>query len=213
MKKSVIIIAVVLVINAIIIGASVKSGRDKGDMMLRFHEREAVTFLSALMLGLTSLSSLILFKLKTKVDSKDKGRRFWLFSSLGFFYLCMDEYFMAHEGMDEMVGSLFGKNIKYLNLDNFVIVFFGLAALAVCFCFRKELFKHKELKPFLLFGAVGLVGTVVFHAFERINIVLEVIEESFKIVGVSFFFAGFFTTLLAYINNISCKQLGMTSNT
>jgi len=39
---------------------------------------------------------------------------FWLFSAIGFLYLCMDEYFMAHEGMDEWIGLLFKKNIKYL---------------------------------------------------------------------------------------------------
>ncbi len=207
MRKTLIIIVVVLIVNTITIGASVKSGIDKGDMMLRFHERQTVTFLSALMLGLIGLMSLVLYKLKKRMSPLNKGYRFWLWSAFGFFYLCMDEYFMAHEGMDEAVGALFGKDVKDMNLDNLVIAFFGLVALWVCFKFRKEIFKHKkEMLPFLLFGAVGLAGTVIFHSFERIWIVWEVVEESFKIVGVSFFFAGFLNALLSFINKLSIAE-------
>jgi hypothetical protein len=202
MKRIFIIVIVVLLVNCITIGASVKSGIDKGDMMLRFHERQAVTFLSALMLGLISLVSLILYKLKKKVNAADRGCRFWLWSSMGFFYLCMDEYFMAHEGMDEAVGALFGKDVKDMNLDNLVIAFFGLVALWVCFKFRKEILKHKEILPFFFFGALGLLGTIVFHSFERVSIIWEVVEESFKIVGVSFFFAGFLNMLLSFIQKV-----------
>lgn len=203
MKKIMIIIVAVLVINGIVIFASVKSGIHKGDMMLRFHERQAVTFLSALMLGATSLINLVMYKLKKKILPVATSTRFWLLASIGFFYLCMDEYFMAHEGMDEMVGALFGHDIKHLNLDNLVIAFFGLIALAVCWRFRREFLQHRQILPFLGFGAIGLVGTVIFHHFERVNIIFEVIEESFKIVGVSFFFSGFLTVLITFINRLS----------
>ena len=54
---------------------------------------------------------------------------------------------MAHEGMDEAVGELFGKDIKHLNLDNLVIVFFRIVAFIICFKFRKEIFRHKESPP------------------------------------------------------------------
>ena len=206
MRKVPVIIAVVLLVNVIIIGANVSSGISKGDMMLRFQERQAVTFLSALMLGLTSLTSLIIYQLKKRSGYKSKGRRFWLFTAIGFLYLCMDEYFMAHEGMDGAVAALFGKDLGDTNLDNMVIAFFGLIALTVCLKFRKEIFKHKELLPFLALGALGLAGTVIFHAFERVALVWEVVEESFKIVGVSFFFAGFLTVLLTYIGNLSISE-------
>ena len=204
MKKTIlIIIGIVLLMNFFAIFGCVKSGIQKDDMMLRFREREAMTFLSALMLGLTSLISLVLYWLKRRIPAPNKGFRFWMFSAIGFFYLCMDEYFMAHEGMDEAIGSLFGKDIKHLNLDNLVIAAFGLIALTVCFCFRKELLRHKALLPFLFLGAVGIAGTVVFHAFERINIVWEVVEESFKILGVSFLFAGYLLTLSSFIKKLS----------
>jgi len=205
MKKIVIVIAVVLILNAIVISSSIKSGLGKGDIMLRFRERQAVTFLSALMLGLISMISLVIYLLKKKLVSPDKGFRFWFLSSIGFFYLCMDEYFMAHEGMDEAVGFLFGKYIKDLNLDGLVLAVFGLIALGICFYFRRELLKHKQILPFLLLGGACLAGTVVFHILERTDIVLEVIEESFKIVGVSFFFAGFLTVLTSFVKRLSIQ--------
>ena len=148
MKKTAWVIAIVLILNCIVVFSCAKSGARKGDMMLRFHEREAVTFLSALMLGLISLISFVLYLLKKRLPVFDKGRRFWLLSAIGFFYFCMDEYFMAHEGMDEAFASLFGKDIKHLNLDNMVLAAFGLLALGVCLYFRKELLKHKKLFPY-----------------------------------------------------------------
>jgi len=203
MNKSIIIIAIVLLINCIVIFSSVKSGIDKGDMMLRFHERQAITFLSALMLGLTSLVNLIMYLLKKKIFPLAKSNWFWLLASVGFLYLCMDEYFMAHEGMDEIVGALFAKDIKYLNLDNLVIAFFGLVALGICLYFRKEILRHRRILPFLAFGSLGLIGTVVLHSFEGVNIIFEVMEESFKIIGVSFFFSGFLTVMVSFIRTLS----------
>lgn len=201
-KRILKVAAIVLILNLIVIFFSAKSGLSKGDMMLRFRERQAVTFLSALLLGLISLISSVIYLLKKKIQLPDKGFRFWLFASIGFFYLCMDEYFMAHEGMDEAVGALFGKDIKHLNLDGLTIGFFGLIAFGVCYYFRKEILRQKEILPFLFLGAFGLLGTVVFHMLERINIVYEVIEEGFKILGVSFFFAGFLVTLLSLIKKL-----------
>ncbi|UCG34691.1 MAG: hypothetical protein JSW17_04140 [Candidatus Omnitrophota bacterium] len=205
-KRAAKIIVIVLVLNAITLFFNIKEGIEEGDMMLRFHEREAVTFLSALMLGLSSMTSLAMYLLSKKANILDKGYRFWGLVSIGFFYLCMDEYFMAHEGMDEAIGSLFGQNIKHLNLDNLVLAFFGLVALSVCFYFRKELIKHKNILLFLFLGAFGLLGTVIFHALERIDIVYEVIEESFKLVGVSFFFAGFLSVLTTFIKKLSVSS-------
>ena len=103
-KITIITIAVILVFNSLVLFFSIKEGIDEGDLMLRFHERQAVTFLSSLMLGFTSVVSLVIYLLKRKAELiASKGVVFWLFSGFGFFYLCMDEYFMAHEGMDDFV--------------------------------------------------------------------------------------------------------------
>jgi hypothetical protein len=206
MKRTLITLCVVALFNFLLIFFCIQDGLDDGDVMLRFREREAVTFMSALLLGLGSLASLVLYLLKRKMPSADKGFRFWLMGAVGFFYLCMDEYFMAHEGMDEMVGSLFGRDVKALGLDGLVIGAFGVLAAGLCFYFRRELLRHREMLPFLFLGGFFLLGTVVFDQLWRLEdlaVTMEVIEESLKIVGVSFFFTAFLTALTSFINKTS----------
>ncbi|MCF7872894.1 MAG: hypothetical protein K9L80_01635, partial [Candidatus Omnitrophica bacterium] len=196
-----------VVINFAIIFSSIKSGQSNGDPMYRFQERQAVTFISALTLGLTSLTALFIYLLKKKIKPITERVGFWLFSAIGFFYLCIDEYFMAHEGMDEWVGYWFGQNIKEMNLDNLVIASFGIIALLLCLHFRKVIFNNKIMLPFLAIGGLGLVGTVIFHSFERINVYYEVAEESFKLVGVTAFFAAYLLAFLSFRDKITISKL------
>jgi hypothetical protein len=109
---------------------------------------------------------------------------------------------MAHEGIDEWVGSWFGKNIKEMNLDNLVIAFFGIIALIFCIYFRKVVLKNKIMIPFFILGGLGLTGTVIFHSFERINVYYEVAEESFKLVGVTSFFSAYLLAFLTFRDNL-----------
>ena len=92
MKKTALVIIIVLILNFIVVFSCVKSGLSKGDVILRFGERQTVTILSGVMLALISMISLILYLLKKRLAIFDKGRRFWLFSAIGFFYFCMDEF-------------------------------------------------------------------------------------------------------------------------
>ncbi|MBD3264414.1 MAG: hypothetical protein GF375_04850 [Candidatus Omnitrophica bacterium] len=194
---------ILLFVNFMIIFFNIKDGLGEGDVMYRFRERQTVTFLSALMLGLTSLTALVIYLLRRRISSFGERIGFWLFSSIGFFYLCMDEYFMAHEGMDEWVGSWFGRDIKEMNLDGVVIAFFGLVALAVCFYFRRTIFQNKVMLPFLTVGGICLAGTVICHLGERIHIFVEVAEESFKIVGVSSFFSAYILAFISSLDKLS----------
>jgi hypothetical protein len=201
-KKIIITLIALVIINFAIIFASIKDGQAGNDPMYRFQERQAVTFISALTLGLTSLTALFIYLLKKKIQPLQEKTGFWLFSAIGFFYLCIDEYFMAHEGIDEWVGSWFGKNIKEMNLDNLVIAFFGIIALIFCIYFRKVVLKNKIMIPFFILGGLGLTGTVIFHSFERINVYYEVAEESFKLVGVTSFFSAYLLAFLTFRDNL-----------
>ncbi len=202
-KRIGIALILLVIINFCIIFFSIQSGIEKNDVMLRFREQETVTFLSALALGIISFISLITYLLKKRIPQIQERYSFWLYSAIGFFYLSIDEYFMAHEGMDEWVGSWFGKNIKEMNLDGIVIAFFGLIALLICIYFRKAILKHKVMVPFLILGGFFLLGTVACHMLERTHIYIEVAEESSKIVGVSMFFAAYFLGLLSFLDRIS----------
>ncbi|MCF7893442.1 MAG: hypothetical protein K9L84_00050 [Candidatus Omnitrophica bacterium] len=65
-KKIIITFIVLIIINFAIIFASIKDGQGNNDPMYRFRERQAVTFISALTLGLTSLTALSIYLLKKK---------------------------------------------------------------------------------------------------------------------------------------------------
>ena len=95
--RFVIFLVIAIIFNVIVIAVSIKSGIGRRDIMLRFNERHAVTFLSALMLGLTSLTSFIIYIIHVKAGFKKSDYLFWLVSAAGFLYLCLDEYFMMHE--------------------------------------------------------------------------------------------------------------------
>jgi hypothetical protein len=195
-----------LLLVSIVLFFSIRDGVARNDPMFRFNEHQTITFLSALMLGLTSAVSFFLYLLHKKVVPVSKNALFWLLSAMGFFYLCMDEYFMAHEGMDEMVGSWFGLDIHHLNLDGAVIGFFGLVALGVCVYFRKVIQEYRLIIPFFILGAFGLVGTVTFHFLERIHVYYKVTEESLKLLGVSFFFTGYLVALLDYLDGLRIER-------
>lgn len=201
-KRLVYGIIILVIFNFILIFSSIQSGIRRGDMMLRFGEHKTVTFISSLLLGFTALTSLFIFFLKKRAGLKAKCYLFWLLSAIGFIYLCMDEYFMAHEGMDEAVGLLFGLEIKHLNLDNIPLLFYGLIAVGVLYYFRQSVLNYKVMWPCLGLGIFCLVGSIVFHGLERINIIYEVIEESFKIVGVTFFFLAYFLTLFSLLDRL-----------
>ena len=195
-------IGVLVFFNFMLIFNCVKDGMDKGDLMLRFRERQTVTLVSGLFLGFTALTSLFIFFLKKKAGLKAERYLFWLLSAAGFLFLCLDEYFMVHEGIDNWVGSWFGQDVTHLNLDNLVLAFYGFIALGVCYYFRIALWNHKVMWLCLAVGALGLGGTVLFHGMEKIDMVYEVTEESFKIIGVTFFFLAYYLALLTSLDRV-----------
>ncbi|MCF7916728.1 MAG: hypothetical protein K9L61_03030 [Candidatus Omnitrophica bacterium] len=84
-KKIILTLIVLIIINFAIIFVSIKDGQGDNDPMYRFRERQAVTFISALTLGLTSLTALFIYLLKKKMQPLPERIGFWLFSAIGFF--------------------------------------------------------------------------------------------------------------------------------
>lgn len=202
------IIFFVLLFNFIVIFFAVKGGIEHKNLVYRFQEREGVTFLSALMLGLSSLCSLVIYLLKRRVHGFTKDIFFWAITAFGFLYLCMDEYFMMHEGLDDLAVSLFK------NVDNYSVPFdggalfaFGLIGLAVCIFFRRELIRHKNILLYFGLGGFCLFSTSLFDLLRQLGAIGEVVEESLKFVGVSCFFAGYFSTLLGYISTLKVEEV------
>ncbi len=205
-KRLVVGLVSVVIFNFILIVSSVMSGIRKGDIMLRFREHETVTLFSGLFLGFTALTSLFIYFLKKRAGLRSERYGFWSLSAIGFIYLCLDEYFMAHEGIDDWVGSWFVQNLPVLNFDNLVIACYGLVAVGACYYFRRAILSHSVMWPCLAAGGFCLAGTVAFHCLERIDIVYEVVEESFKIVGVSFFFLAYFLACMTSLDRMTITQ-------
>lgn len=192
------ILWLVLFFDIILCVSSAIDGARHGDITYRFQERQTVTFFSAFMLGLTGFISYMIWRVKRKLHPGDKGKRFWALSSCAFFYLMLDEYFMAHEGFEDAISFLLGRPDMPIEADWFVMGLYGVFAIFVCLYFRKEVIKHKKLLPFLIGGGIGLFGTALFDFLNSSPLAI-VIEESFKIIGVSYLFVGFLMTLFELI--------------
>jgi len=199
------ILAVVVIFNFLLIFFSYTEGLDKELPTVYFEERQAVTFFSALFLAGTGLTALIIAWLHRRLDPVRPFVNFWFLSGLGFFYLSMDDYFMGHEGIDSAVLSVFGLNPDNYQFDGLVIGFFGLIAAGVCWSFRKEILRYKTFLFFICLGGLGLGGTVLFDQLETVvgHHKGVVIEESFKIVGVTCFFAAYQTALFDFLKRFS----------
>lgn len=182
------------VVSVVVI--AVMAGKGKGDIYHYFQEKEALTFLSGLLLSWTALCALI-----TSVVDRYAGRirswiDFWRISAAGFFYLSMDEYFMLHEGMDTPFVRWLGHNPQEVNWDGLVFVVLGVGAVWIFLRFGKSLMRDRT---FMFLGGMGLLnlaGMVIFDLLNQNNSVIKVIEETFKINGVACFFMAYFVNLL-----------------
>ncbi len=200
MNKIKIAIFINLVFNGILVYSCTLAGINKGDAFFLFEEKQAVTFFSALFLGSTSLSAAYRSYVHYKYEEGKKFFNFWGLSSLGFFYLCMDEYFMAHEGIAAGLVEMVGGNARGTHFDGLTLAFFGLIALGVCIYFRKQILFNKNFIILCVLGACGLCGTVVFDQLEyRGAVIYKLIEETFKIVGVTFFLSAYIIALTDFL--------------
>lgn len=199
-----IILAVLFLFNFLLIFFSYTEGLDKELPTVYFEERQAVTFFSALFLAGTGMTAFIIAWLHRRLDPVRPFFNFWFLSGIGFLCLSMDDYFMGHEGIDSAVLKLFGLNPEHYQFDGLVIGAFGLIAAGICWSFRKEILRYKTFLLLICLGGLGLGGTVLFDQLE--NVVGHhkgvVIEESFKIIGVTFFFAAYQTALFDFLKRL-----------
>src|SRR5262245_23127940 len=108
------VLAVVFyVVNVVAIVASIVSGYRKGDVSMRFQEKQSITFLSANQLAMTAVFAAAVYLVRRHVSgSQSRSVLFWLLSSIGFLFLMLDEGFQFHEGMDSRVFEVFAVGEK-----------------------------------------------------------------------------------------------------
>ena len=190
-------IGAVVLFNALILTNSILAGIRKDDITFYFQERIGVTFFSALILGCTAVVCFILSRLYRLLDEKNPFINFWLFSAIGFFYLCMDEYFMIHEGMDRAILKLLGQDPRLYNFDGWILAFFGVIGVWLFFKYARELLQYKGFLVHFWLGVFFFSLMVLFDQVFHFGETGMVIEDSFKLVGVCFLFAGYVNALLS----------------
>jgi len=154
-----------------------------------------VTFLSALILGATSVVAGIISSLLHKIRSSYAIWNFWLISSLGFFYLCLDEFFMIHEGMDRAILESLGYDRLAWNFDGWILGFLGVVGMIIFLKALKELRVFKDFFCLFILAAVFFVGMVFSDQFLSDGYPGILVEDGFKLAGVTLFFGAYLAAL------------------
>ncbi|MCA9394322.1 MAG: hypothetical protein KC900_08970 [Candidatus Omnitrophica bacterium] len=171
------------------------AGLNHYDPMHYFQEHEFFTFFSALLLAGTSLIAALVNFLHHKIVDGYESWNFWLFSALGFFYLCLDEYFIIHEGIGSGVLRLFGGRESGHPFDEWVLAAFGVIG-AVTICrYRKQVLQYGNFVFMFLVASMFFGCMIISDYFFEDTYPLSLFQEIFKILGVAFFFVAYLSVL------------------
>jgi hypothetical protein len=196
------IAAALYAVNVTAIVAGIMSGHRKGDVALRFQEKQSITYFSSNQLAMTALLSAAIFLLGRHVlGARDRSTIFWLLSSLAYFYLMLDESFQFHEGMDSRVVDLVAPGAKNPRLDGLSTAFYGLGALVVSWMFRIEILRFRQTLLFFCVGGFFLAATSALN-FGDAAAWRVVAEESCKLLGVCSFFLGYLAAFLGTVSEV-----------
>ena len=212
-RRTLLILGILVVFNALLIFSSYTFGLKKPNPALFFEERHVVTFFSCLFLAGTALTAFIIGYLHRRIDGAHPVANFWWLSGVGTLAMSMDDWFQGHEGIDSAVLRLLGTPAHPYQFDGYVIALLGLIALAGSWYYRREVSRHPPLVFFLLLVGVCVAGTV---GFDQVATGLGphldlVIEESFKVVGASLLFGGYLTVLLDFLKRILAASSASSS--
>lgn len=120
---------------------------------------------------------------------------FWSISAAGFFYLCLDEFFIIHEGMDRAILKGLGLNAQLYNFDGWILGIFGVLGFFIFWGCRKQFSQFREFLR-LFFTAIVFFGCMVLaDEFLDFSYPIQLSEEIFKILGVTFFLAAYMSVL------------------
>ncbi len=184
-----------LAFSCYLVFAATVAGLKKEDQLYYFAERQYFTFFSALILAFTSLVSGMTSGLYRKIQSGYPKFNFWIISSVGFFYLCIDEFFSVHEGMDRAILRSFGQDPRAVNFDGWLLGGLGVVGLYIAYRFRREVSQHKDFLFLFVAATLFFAGMVLADQLVAEGFPWGIIEEAFKILGVTFFFAAYSTVL------------------
>lgn len=197
--------ALVYSVNLVAIVAGLVSGHRKGNLALRFEEKQSITFFSSNQLAATALLGALIYILRRRALScRPASAWFWLLSAAGFFYLMLDESFQFHEGMDSRVIELVIPDARNPRLDGLSTAFYGLGALAVCWLARGEITRFSQAFVFFCIGGVFLAATSALN-FGDAPPWRVALEESCKLLGVASFFLAYLMAFLGSLAEVEAR--------
>jgi hypothetical protein len=189
-------------VNLAAIAAGISSGYRKGNLALRFEEKQSITFFSSNQLAMTALLAGVIYLLRRRaLGWQPASVRFWLLSAAGFFYLMLDESFQFHEGLDSRVLEMVASDATNPRLDGLSTALYGLGALAVCWLFRAEITRFRQAFVFFCVGGVFLAATSALN-FGHAPPWRVVLEESCKLLGVASFFLAHLAAFLGTLAEV-----------
>ena len=192
-------------VNLAAIAAGISSGYRKGNLALRFEEKQSITFFSSNQLAMTALLGMVIYLLRRRaLGSQPASVWFWLVSAAAFFYLMLDESFQFHEGMDSRLLELVAPDAKNPRMDGLSTALYGLGALVVCWLFRTEITRSGRALVFFCIGGLFLAATSALN-FGHAAPWRVVLEESCKLLGVASFFLAYVTAFLGSMAELESR--------
>jgi hypothetical protein len=180
-----------------------------GDPSFFFQERQSITFLSALQLALSAFSAVIIYSIKRIISHKSFSwtdiNNIWLIAFFVLGFATADEYFMIHEGIDGDILTWFFGITDNPHLDGLTLGLYGVGAIALFLKYRKELLAYP--RALVLFSACGVFFCVsILLDLGSVDKVRIFLEESSKLIAVSFLFTGFLSILWSVLAGIGPEE-------
>lgn len=155
-----------------------------GRLDFHFVERRLVSWANALvLLGIGAL----LHGVARASEAATRPWWFWELAGWGFYYLSFDEHFQFHERIGEVLEPHVSGPSWVNNLDDLVIVGYGVVGASLCFIFREELGRTRRALPFMGAGFVLLGAMSAIDALAPYAPHYRAAEDSLKLLAGAFF--------------------------
>jgi len=154
-----------------------------------FIEGGIITWLNALQLLLSAGVACLIYRRRTAENvPPGEAAGFWLLVALGSVYLAIDEVATIHESIGHYLQEHHVPHPPLLNgYGDVVLLLYGVLVLAICWRFRREIWRDHQSLKFLALGATLLVVSESLDFFGvhegRERFWWSVAEESCKFTG------------------------------
>lgn len=144
-----------------------------------FHEGGFVTFLSFAQLLFISTIAWDVYRVRNKGNQFDLNNPqiAWLFISLGFVFLALDEVLNLRQYICNIICDLSSGTDFATNFSDFSIIFYALIGITIMYLFREEIKLYETATPLLITGFLLLIVMVMFNLMNRMAFISDIIPD------------------------------------